>query len=160
MTQKNQAPEREEFVLAENQNTKVELCSILAEGHVKVRPKQECKEVPSLPDQAVIELFQAANVSSTLLFEILKPEGTNIILNETDNQLCIDVIPRKTGDGLKLAWDPKKLSEEEMSDAQKRISEAMVVEESDTPQPTPKQQQAETLTDQEDYLVKSLERIP
>ena len=48
-------------------------------------------------------LFIFSKVFSSILFDVLKPQGTNIIFNYKDNSLRI--IPRSSDDGLKINWE-------------------------------------------------------
>lgn len=95
-------------------------------GHIKVMPKQHAAKLEELPDNVVEELFFLSNFASSSIFDAVKAHGTNIILNEGDNpetHLCLDVMPRKEGDGLNFRWKTKQLSVDEMDDAYFKIKD-------------------------------------
>ncbi len=92
-------------------------------GHVKIMPKQHFTQLDEMGDDLVEELFFLANFASTAVFEIAKAHGTNIILNENDNHLAIDVIPRKENDGLNFLWKPKQMSPAEMDEVHSKITD-------------------------------------
>lgn len=95
-------------------------------GHVIVIPKTQYKTIEEIPDKELEHLFYIASFSATALFETLGMQGTNIIAdtgNEyvKENLFVINVIARKENDGLNFMWQPKKLDEATMNDAQKAI---------------------------------------
>jgi len=92
-------------------------------GHVKIMPKQHFTQLDEMSDDLVEELFFLANFASTAVFEVAKAHGTNIILNESDNHLAIDVIPRKENDGLNFLWKPKQMSPAEMDEVHSKITD-------------------------------------
>ena len=73
----------------------------------------------------------AANKVSMVLFEILKVHGTNVIINNgvTAGQkiphFCIDILPRRTDDNLKLDWTLKQAAPEALESIHKIIEEGM-----------------------------------
>jgi diadenosine tetraphosphate (Ap4A) HIT family hydrolase len=92
-------------------------------GHIKVMPKQHATKLDELPDDIVEELFFLSNFASSSVFEAMRAQGTNIILNEADSHLCIDVIPRKEADGLSFMWKPKELSADMMDEAHLKVKD-------------------------------------
>jgi len=92
-------------------------------GHVKVMPKKHFTQLDEMSDDLVEELFFLANFVSTAVFEVAKAHGTNIILNESDNHLAIDIIPRKENDGLNFTWKPKQMSPAEMDEIHTKITD-------------------------------------
>ncbi|MBN2459566.1 HIT family protein [Candidatus Woesearchaeota archaeon] len=92
-------------------------------GHIKIMPKQHAAKIEELPDDVVEDLFFLSNFASSSVFEAMRAHGTNIMLNESDSHLCIDVIPRKEGDGLSFTWKPKELSADSMDEAYLKIKD-------------------------------------
>jgi diadenosine tetraphosphate (Ap4A) HIT family hydrolase len=92
-------------------------------GHVKIMPKQHFTRIEEISDELVEQLFFLANIASSAVFDALKAHGTNIILNESENHLVVDVIPRKEGDGLSFLWKPKQLTPAEMDDIHNKIND-------------------------------------
>ena len=133
-------------------------------GHSFVVPKKHIPIFEQVPDELVEKLFKIANKVSTALFETLKIDGTNIFITngvsagQTVAHFTINVIPRKEKDGINLQWEPKQLSEEEMSTVELKIKESA---ENVIPKPEPKQQTAEKTIikgNDENYLWKSMNR--
>ncbi|HJX05387.1 MAG TPA: HIT family protein [Candidatus Nanoarchaeia archaeon] len=142
-------------------------------GHIKIMPKQHFTKLEELSDELVEGLFFLANFSSASVFEALQAHGTNIILNEGDNHLVIDVIPRKEGDNLNFSWKPKELSPEEMDEIHNRINDKAFVigkekkeeEAKPVPELKPFEEKKEEVIkipkeDRINYLIKQLLRIP
>ena len=138
-------------------------------GHIKIMPKQHFTRLDEADDDLVEELFFLANFASSSAFEVMRAQGTNIILNENDNHLAIDVIPRKENDGLNFMWKPKQIPPEEMDEIHNKIKDkgfgigqqeeaeqrpAEVIEE--------KKEEVIRIPDEEktNYLIKQLEKIP
>ncbi|MFC1752344.1 HIT family protein [Thermoproteota archaeon] len=100
-----------------------------SQGHVLVMPKEHYPIIEQVPDFLVSHVFAIANKISVALFESLNAQGTNIIVNngiaagQESAHFLINVIARREGDGLDFQWQPKQLSEEEMSTIELQIKE-------------------------------------
>lgn len=142
-------------------------------GHVILVPKKHAAILEQVPDFVVGKLLDKANKVSMSVFETLGAEGTNILVNngiaagQTQNHCIVNVLPRKENDGLNFAWQPKQLSEEEMSTVELKIKDESknigVFEKDDTPVKPKELPKAEEISEDEDevnYLLKQLERIP
>ena len=140
-------------------------------GHIIIAPKQHLPIFENYDDNLVAHIFNIANKISSVLFDSLNIQGTNILINngpaagQKYTHFLLNIIPRSEKDGLPLEWKPKKLSEDEMSLAEQQLKSAAsnvaVVKEKKTE--VIKNQEAETLeeTDEEEnYLIKHLRRIP
>lgn len=94
-------------------------------GHIKVFPKKPVKKVEELSDEEVIHLFTIASSASTVVFETLGAQGTNIVAhsNNQSENFHIDILPRNVNDDINLRWQPKQVPEPEMEDAQNRIKD-------------------------------------
>ena len=95
--------------------------------------------------------------------------GTNIFTQngvaagQKHSHFMIHIIPRMPNDNINLAWEPRQLTEEEMSTVELRVKDHIKVVgyfEKEKPKPLDLDRKPEVLADQEDYLVKSLRRIP
>lgn len=140
-------------------------------GHVIVAPKQHHVILEQVPDKITGELFTVANRISIALFEGLGVQGTNVLVQngpaagQITPHVRVDIIPRQENDGINLLWQPRQLSEEEMSTVEMRLKEAILPlgqepqkeEKKEEPKPEPKK---EMKMDDENYLIKSLRRIP
>ena len=98
-------------------------------GHCFVMPKNHYPIIEQVPDNEIGRLFQISNKISSAIFESLGAQGTNIFVTngipagQTVAHFTINVIPRKENDGINLQWQPKQLSEEEMSTVELKLKE-------------------------------------
>lgn len=138
-------------------------------GHIRILPKQHFTKLEELDDELVEEIFFLANFSSVSAFEVLRAQGTNIILNETNNHLAVDVIPRRENDGLNFLWKPKQLTPEEMNEVHNRIKDKTFVigqkeakEEPETLSGEEEKEDVIRIPEEEriNYLIKHLQKIP
>ncbi len=138
-------------------------------GHILVMPKEHFPILEQVPDFVASELFVKANKVSIGLFETLKIEGTNMIIQngtgagQNFSHCSIQVIPRVTNDGMNLLWKPKQLSEEEMATVELKVKdETKLIGEFEKEKPKPKEvKETPKLSKEEDYLIKHLKkRLP
>lgn len=142
-------------------------------GHVLVLPKNHAMIIEQIPDYEVTEIFEKINKISTAVFESIGAHGTNIILQngvaagQSHSHLMIHVIPRRENDGIDFTWQPKQMSEEEMSTIELKLKEAaknIGVFEQKPEKPIEMDKEVEQIKepegDEENYLIKQLERIP
>ena len=98
-------------------------------GHCFILPKAHYPIIEQVPNNEVGRLFQVSNKISSAIFETLGAQGTNIFAangipaGQTVAHFTINVIPRKDNDGINLQWQPKQLSEEEMSTVELKLKE-------------------------------------
>jgi len=139
-------------------------------GHVVVIPKQHYPIVEMVPDLTMSHLGGVINKISVAVFESLNAAGINIMIcngvsaGQRVAHLGVDIIPRHENDNLDLAWQPKQLSEEELSTVELKLkSEAEAVGGFQTEkreqivmrgEPEPIRKKAE------DYALKQLNRLP
>jgi diadenosine tetraphosphate (Ap4A) HIT family hydrolase len=101
-------------------------------GHIQIFPKEHRTIFEHLEDKLLAKIIDAANKISMILFEVLKIHGTNIIINNGVSagqkipHFSIDVIPRRNDDGLKLDWDLKQASEDNLSSIHRIINEEII----------------------------------
>ena len=141
-------------------------------GHLLVLPKEHFTIIEHTPDTVVRKLAALSNKASASLLQVLGAGGTNIVIeNGTGAQqqiphLAVNVIPRVEGDGINLQWQPKKLSEEQMS-----LIELQLKEQTKNIGVEPEKKEPIRLDDAEakgggevvkksDYLTKQLRRVP
>lgn len=137
-------------------------------GHIILIPKKHYTIFEQVPDSEINHLFKIASKLSTVAFETFGKGGTNIILQngeaagQVHPHFAIEIIPRNENDGLNFLWQPKQLSEEEMS-----TTELMLKEETDKIggfQPEKKKEAVEEEKIEKGgvkgYLKKSLKRVP
>ena len=151
-------------------------------GHVVVFPKKHYVIMEMVPDSLINYIFNVANKLRVAIFESLGVQGTNIIVQngtgagQKTPHFSVEIIPRREEDGLQLDWKPKQLLEEEMDLAfttlkgeGNKFSE-IVGKDQGQDQEEEKEvviDDAKTDTeavlekkDEENYLLKSLNKIP
>jgi len=90
-------------------------------GHIIVAPRKHFVILDDVPDSLAGELFVLADELTSVLFQSLGSQGTNILVNNgiAANQdvphFCINVLPRSENDGLNIDWEPKKVSDDELA---------------------------------------------
>lgn len=142
-----------------------------AVGHVVLLPKEHFPIFEKVPDVVVKELFQTANKLSIAAFEGLRAEGTNILVQngvsagQSENHFMLHVLPRKQNDNISFPWNAKQLSEEELSGIEAKLKDETFrigLPEPEKPKPVEakKPKEISDEKEQENYLLKQLERLP
>lgn len=139
-------------------------------GHSFVIPKEHTPILEQVPSHLVGKLFNVANKISSAIFDTLKVQGTNIFVangvpaGQKVAHFMINVIPRNENDNIRLQWQPKQLSEEEMSTIELKVKEEVgKVGFNETPEQkseTKAKPVPESLYGEDNYLVNQLRRIP
>jgi histidine triad (HIT) family protein len=141
-------------------------------GHCFVLPKNHYPIIEQVPDPEIAKLFQVANKISSAIFENLGVHGTNLFVTngvpagQTVAHFMIHVIPRTENDGINLQWQPKQLTEEEMSTVELKIKEqtknigGFKTEKEERVVRHPKPTIAPADEEGEDYFDRQLRRIP
>jgi len=98
------------------------------EGHIKVCSKDHKENLEDLGDGVIEHIFFLASFSSSVVFEVVEAQGTNIIMNngnfDSGNEhVVIDIVPRKDGDDIDFKWEPKQIDQTENSDAFEKIKD-------------------------------------
>ena len=151
-----------------------------SQGHILLMPKEHYPIIEQVPDTLIAHIFTIANQLSTVLFETLGIQGTNILVNngieagQDMPHFVVHVIGRVEGDGLNFTWQPKQISEEEMSSVELMIKEEakslgnFQTKEKPKPIDLDKDSKAEAIKhkkdehghEEENYLIKHLKRMP
>ncbi|MEM4239896.1 MAG: HIT family protein [Candidatus Woesearchaeota archaeon] len=138
-------------------------------GHIILAPKKHAAILEQVPDFVIGKMFDKANKVSIAVFETLGAEGTNIIVNngiaagQGVNHFLINVVPRRENDGLNLLWQPRQLSEEEMSTVELNLREGsknIGIFEKEEEKPKEEKKPEKIEEGGENYLLKQLERLP
>jgi len=141
-------------------------------GHCFVLPKNHYPILEQVPDPEIAKLFQVANKISSAIFENLGVQGTNIFAangvpaGQTVAHFMLHVIPRVENDGVNLQWQPKQLTEEEMSTVELKIKEqtknigGFKSEETGKMVKEPEPTAPSSDDDEEDYFGRQLNRVP
>lgn len=158
-----------------------------APGHIVLIPKEHFPIFENIPNGLVIHMFNIASKISASIFTSINAQGTNIFMQngvpagQNVPHAVVHIIPRAENDGVSLEWDPKTLDLEEMSTIELKLKEEtkgiIVKEESDQPVVVTKKEiqphfegdakpegdarpEGDTKKDDENYLLKQLERMP
>ncbi|MBN2453991.1 HIT family protein [Candidatus Woesearchaeota archaeon] len=135
----------------------------VALGHILVMPKQHVTILEQVPDNVAERAFIIANKVSTALFDVLRINGTNIIVEngtaagQTTPHFAINVIPRTENDGLKLSWAAKRFSDEQISMAEMQLQKEIQGAPEEQKQ---SEEKKETTLVGDNELVNHLKRIP
>lgn len=149
-------------------------------GQITVFPKEHFTILEMVPQKILEKCALFANKVGMAVFESLGAEGTNIIIQnglgagQKVPHFSIEVIPRRDGDGLNLWWQPIQLAEDQLEIMFKLLKEEadkivlrdekpdikieknkkeIMVKDKDTEMKLKKE-------DENNYLLKSLKRIP
>lgn len=148
-------------------------------GHVIIIPKQHSPIFEGLSETAVERLAITTNRTSISLFEAIKSDGTNIIINngiaagQEEPHVAVNIIARRDNDGLAFEWPPKEIGEEQMSTIELQLKQELEKQDMPVEQPEQKEEATETATKgeekqepdslkdkEENYLIKQLRRMP
>jgi len=143
-------------------------------GQVLLFTKEHYPIFEQVTDPLVAHTFKIANKISTVLFETLNIQGTNIVVQngtaagQVIPHFALNIIPRSEGDGLNFQWEPKKISKDEMDTAQLQLKEFAEnihpsMFQKETVKVKPKTEEAQPLKldkNKENYLIKQIIRIP
>lgn len=90
-------------------------------GHIIVAPITHFAIIEQVPDDLLAYCAIMANKLSTILFESLNIQGTNLIIQnglpagQKYNHAYLNILPRTETDGLEIMWNPKQISEQDMA---------------------------------------------
>lgn len=152
-------------------------------GHLSIIPKQHVEAFEELSEEHAIQFFYVASYAASAVYEGLGSQGTNILCNNgqgagAKEHLILHVVPRKEGDTLSFQWEPKSFSPAEFEDILRKIKDktdyiSVKKEEKIPTQPlvsvpleqspseeVAREQKPELLQDEENYMVRHLQRIP
>ena len=142
----------------------------LIPGQIVVFPKQHFTIMEMVPDELLQKCSIMANKVSIASFEALAAEGTNMIIKngtgggQTVSHFGIEIIPRRSGDGINLEWPAKELSEADKDITAEHIRNALAKQ--DKPKEIVKEAEFKEIktknkdNKEKNYLLKSIERMP
>lgn len=149
-------------------------------GHIIILPKKHYTIMEQVPDYEMAELSKVANKLSIALFESMKIQGTNLLIqnglasHQGIPHFMVHVVPRLENDGHNFLWKPRQLSEEEMSTIEiqlKEYTKAIGNFEKEKPKPVVLDNKPEEIkavspaeeagkSEEINYLLRQLERLP
>jgi len=140
-------------------------------GELQIFPKEKFTIIEQAPNDLVGKMFSTANKLSTILFESLNCQGTNIVVEngvpagQKVSRFSINIIPRRENDGLNYLWNPQKLSEDQINTSFLKLEQyakTIVIEEQtktkvveESPKKEIKQQDGQI-----NYKLEQFKRIP
>lgn len=92
-------------------------------GHVIITTVQEYNILEEVPRHVIARMFQIGNKLSSVLFEQMKCQGTNMLIQngtgagQINSRFSINIIPRFENDNLKLEWTPTPTDAEKIQSA-------------------------------------------
>ena len=159
-----------QFLIYEDEKIIASLTSNPASlGHIVIAPKNHLPILEQIPDSLMADIFKITNQLSIAVFEALNVHGTNVLINngvsagQKAAHFSVNLIPRMEKDGLNLTWDTKKLSEEEMSTVELKLKEEVKnvgIVEKEKEKPISLDKKPVKLSGEENYLIRSLTKIP
>lgn len=146
--------------------------SVVTPGQITVFSRQHYPILETVPDEILQRAAVLANKVSIAVFESLGSKGTNIVIKnglgagQNIPHFGLEIIPRQEGDNLNLHWPPRQLAEEEMDTTYLILKEeigSLLNLGKKKPEPSAVEVVPEKVkeeTGQENYLLKSIRRIP
>jgi len=118
-------------------------------------------------------MFNIANKLSSAVFEAIGAKGTNIMVQngveagQLVPHFAIHIIPRNENDNINFQWQPRQLTQEEMSTVELKLKQGAEsigqFETEEKKEPVEVEKKVEKIKKKEkgeNYLLKQLERIP
>jgi histidine triad (HIT) family protein len=141
-----------------------------APGQILLFTREHYSIMEQVPDFVMSHVLNVVNKLSIAMFETINAQGTNIIIEngvaagQGIPHFAVSIVPRYENDGLRLEWQPKKVSEEEMD-----VVLAQIKEECESVHPSAfEREKAQVVSapvedktvGESDYRAKQLRRIP
>ena len=98
-------------------------------GHALILPKDHYKNIYEIPDETIADAMVLAKKMAIRMTQALHADGFNIVQNnneiagQTVFHFHIHLIPRYEGDGQNINWVPGEMSQEELEEIKKQITE-------------------------------------
>ncbi len=100
-----------------------------AKGHALILPKEHASSLYELSDEAASKALVLAKKMAARMTDRLECDGLNLVQNngETAGQTVMHfhmhIIPRYKNDGQAIDWEPKDVSQEELEEVKRQITE-------------------------------------
>lgn len=100
-----------------------------SKGHALILPKDHYANLYELPEETAGAVMKLAKKMAAQMTERLGCEGFNLVQNngelagQTVFHFHMHLIPRYQDDGQKIGWKPQEVSQEELEETRKRITE-------------------------------------
>ncbi|MBQ7782041.1 MAG: HIT family protein [Lachnospiraceae bacterium] len=116
--------------LHEDENFRVILdLSPATRGHALILPKEHYDNLYELPEDTAARVMKLAKKMAVVMTEKLQADGFNLVQNngETAGQTVMHfhmhLIPRYEEDGQHIGWNPGEVTQEELEEIKKKITE-------------------------------------
>ncbi len=144
---------------------------VLIPGQITVFPRKHFTILEIVSDDILLQCSAAASKVSQAVFESLEAQGTNILVQnglgagQKVPHFAVEVIPRREGDGLNLQWPPREVPEDELEIVLQQLQADVkklgdLTAEKKKEEATEKKADLKPQKEGENYLLKSLRRIP
>lgn len=143
-----------------------------ATGQVTVFPRKHHTILEIVPDNILEKCAVLANKVGMAIFDGLAAQGTNVVIQnglgaeQKVPHFGIEIIPRREGDGIDLQWEPKQMREDELEATLIAIKESLEKKEEikikniDESKEKDKDKGNKKKSDKDNYILKSLRRLP
>ncbi|MBR9690846.1 HIT family protein [Candidatus Woesearchaeota archaeon] len=136
-------------------------------GHTLLFTKEHFRIIEELSDELTSHVFNVANKISTAIFEALNVHGTNILVNngadagQTHAHFGVNIIPRTEQDGISLEWPMQQADPKKLEDTSKLLNDFVMQAVSGAGvEKTVKMDDVVIKSDEDDYMIKQLKRMP
>lgn len=98
-------------------------------GHALILPKDHYANLYELPDETAGEVMKLAKKMAAQMTDRLGCDGFNLVQNngelagQTVFHFHMHLIPRYRDDGQKIGWKPGEVSQEELEEIKKQVTE-------------------------------------
>ena len=98
-------------------------------GHALILPKEHSDNLYELPEDTAAGAMKLAKKMASLMTEKLHADGFNLVQNngevagQTVMHFHLHLIPRYEGDGQRIVWNPGEMTQEELEEIKKQITE-------------------------------------
>lgn len=98
-------------------------------GHALILPKNHYANLYELPDETAGEVMKLAKKMAAQMTDRLGCEGFNLVQNngelagQTVFHFHMHLIPRYRDDGQKIGWKPGEVSQEELEEIRKQVTD-------------------------------------
>ncbi|MBW3012643.1 HIT family protein [Candidatus Woesearchaeota archaeon] len=129
-----------------------------AAGHFAVVPVKHIPVVVKQEEKLTKKMFAVAKKLLPLVCTAAEATSANFVLHTGADQkishVSLHVLPRKTGDGINIRWEPMPMNEAQLNELEKKLSGPV----SEAQEKKVKEKTSELKEDS--YLIKHLKRIP
>jgi len=100
-------------------------------GHILLMPKEHHVVWQLLPDELASHLALVSRDISRVMLAVLGVKGINIYMANGEDagqkapHFIMHIIPREKDDGINFAWQPKKISEEDMKTIALKLADGL-----------------------------------